>query len=158
MENKDLYIWSHYSKSLKYANQLVDSPELAKDLTSDALINIILICRGENPPDIEPDASAYINATIKNLALNLKKREILKVELNENILIENPRDSMEIEDFYKTLYKCSPSVIRITKTKLEGLSTKEGARKLNINESAYKTQWHRAKKELKEKLKKNFQL
>ena len=82
---------------------------------------------------------------------NLKKREKVKIEFSDLDFIDFPVDRLETEDFYRVLSKCSPSLIRITKTKLDGLSTREGAEELNINESAYKTQWHRAKKELKKK-------
>lgn len=151
MDNQDLYIWSYYSKTLKLAVKLVDCVEMAKDVTSEALLNVIIMCRNEAPPDINNDAFPYIITTLRNLVHNIKKREKLKIELSDLDFIEFPVDRLETEDFYKILSKCSPSLIRITKTKLDGLTTREGAERLNINESAYKTQWHRAKKELQRK-------
>lgn len=151
METKDLYIWSHYRDSFLFASKLVDSVEVAKDITSEALTNIILLCRRSDAPNIEGDAKPYIKATIRNLVNNHNRKEKLKTELLQYEIIENPVDNLEIEDFYKILNKCSPSVIRIVKTKLDGLSTKQGAEELNIEESVYKMRWHRAKKELKKK-------
>jgi DNA-directed RNA polymerase specialized sigma24 family protein len=151
MEIKDLYIWSHYRESFLFASKLVESVEMAKDITSDALTNIILLCRSSNAPNLEQDAMPYIKRTIRNLVNNHNRREKLKIELLQHEVIQNPVDNLEIEDFYKILRKCSPSVIRIIETKLDGLSTREGAKELNIEESVYKMRWHRAKKELQKK-------
>lgn len=151
MNNQDLYIWSYYPKTLKLAIKLLGCVETAKDVTSEALTNVIIMCRSEAPPDIMQDPFPYISTSLRNLVHNIKRREKIKIEFSDLDFIDFPVDRLEIEDFYNILSKCSPSLIRITKTKLDGLSTREGAEELNINESAYKTQWHRAKKELKKK-------
>jgi RNA polymerase sigma factor (sigma-70 family) len=151
MNNQDLHIWSYYHKTLKLAIKFIGCDETAKDITSDALTNVIIMCRSEAPPDIMHDPFPYICTSLRNLVLNIKKREKVKIEFSDLDFIDFPVDRLETEDFYRVLSKCPPSLIRITKTKLDGLSTREGADELNINESAYKTQWHRAKKELKKK-------
>jgi DNA-directed RNA polymerase specialized sigma24 family protein len=61
-------------------------------------------------------------------------------------------DNLELEDLYKIINKFNPNMISLIQTKIDGLNTKDAAKKLNMNESAYKTQWFRAKKILIEKL------
>ena len=72
MNNQDLHIWSYYHKTLKLAIKFIGCVETAKDITSDALINVIIMCRSEAPPDIMHDPFPYICTSLRNLVHNIK--------------------------------------------------------------------------------------
>jgi RNA polymerase sigma factor (sigma-70 family) len=153
MLHNDFIIWSYYNKSISYAKKFVDCHYEAEDLVSDAFMKILLKNRSDNPPILGDDPAPYIKKTIRNLAIDLKRKEELKGKIDEFDIYSHGNENDMIDNLNEFLETCNPSIIKMVKTKLNGLSTKEAAELLNINESAYKTKWHRVKKILKENLK-----
>lgn len=152
MIEKDLLIWSQYENSILYAKRFVDCHDEAEDLVSDAFVKILVKCRSNNPPAFGDNPTYYIRKTIKNLAIDLKRRKDLITKMDTNLINYHNEPPLLVERLNEVLDKCTPSVIKFIDTKLDGLSTKEAATMLNINESAYKTKWHRIKKTLKEQI------
>lgn len=157
MENRDLELWMHYAECMKYAKKFFNCKRDAEDLVSESLMKIMEKNRSENPPILGDNPLPYIKNTIKNLAID-KKRRIKIIEngtdlstLSENFLAVRDKDNLEYEDFYKVIQKFNPNIICLIETKLDGLSSREGAEVMNMNEIAYNTLWFRVKKTLKQK-------
>lgn len=156
MENQDLQLWMHYAECMLYAKKFVKCKRDAEDLVSESLMKIMIKSRSENPPILGDNPLPYIKNTIKHLAIDNKRRTLMIGEvvdlstLNENFFAVQDKDNLECEDFYKIINKFNPNIISLIETKIEGLSSKEGAEKLNMNELAYNTLWFRVKKKLKQ--------
>jgi RNA polymerase sigma factor (sigma-70 family) len=160
MQDRDIELWAHRKSAIIYAKNFYSSQNDAEDLVSEAFMKILLKNRTENPPEFGDNPIAYIKTTIKNLAIDQKRRDRhdIMVKITDSINTNHKdfyfydNDNLELEDLYKIINKFNPNMISLIQTKIDGLNTKDAAKKLNMNESAYKTQWFRAKKILIEKL------
>ena len=157
MENQDIQLWMHYADCMVYAKKFVNCKKDAEDLVSESIMKIMIKNRSENPPILGENPLPYIKNTIKNLAIDRKRRSNIIEEtldfstLSENFLGIRDKDNLEHEDFYKVINKFNPNIICLIETKLDGLSSREGAELMNMNEIAYNTLWFRVKKTLKQK-------
>ena len=75
MQDRDIELWAHRKSAIIYAKNFYSSQNDAEDLVSEAFMKILLKNRTENPPEFGDNPIAYIKTTIKNLAIDQKRRD-----------------------------------------------------------------------------------
>ena len=158
---------SYYPSLCKYAQSMVHSTETAEDLVSDLFVRI-----WEQPVILSVNTSlkGYLFRSVYNTCLNYLSRkhksfQNLDLEAVEKLQILMPILSLddfpgtliaaELEELIKQAVKILPKECgRIfNMSRVEGLSHREIAQKLNISENTVKVQIYRALVKLRESLK-----
>lgn len=147
----------YYPVMCIFANKLVNSHELAKDLVQDVFIKILNV---DVEFEDEKALQAYLYVSTKNTCFSqLKKtKKINNIEIDQVTILSEKTVLNEIiqqetyrllEEAIKELGEQSQKIIKFT---LSGYTNKEAAEELNISINTVKTLKLRAYRNLREKL------
>ncbi|MDF2475162.1 MAG: hypothetical protein K0S24_645 [Sphingobacterium sp.] len=159
MLSTEYYFNKYFLQLSVFAFPWVGSEEIAKDIVQDAFI--VLMGRQDLLEKGEPVIKSFLYSSVKNLAMNIKRRNIVFDRVRNQFNTDRPDDNDVLDNLinaeligalHRELNELPEGCQRICRLiYLEGMKYEEVAQELNVSVNTVKTQRMRAINLLKRK-------
>jgi len=159
MLSTEYYFNKYFLQLSVFAFPWVGSEEIAKDIVQDAFI--VLMGRQDLLEKEEPVIKSFLYSSVKNLAMNIKRRNIVFDRVRNQFNTDRPDDNDVLDNLinaeligalHRELDELPEGCQRICRLiYLEGMKYEEVAQELNVSVNTVKTQRMRAINLLKRK-------
>jgi len=159
MLSTEYYFNKYFLQLSVFAFPWVGSEEIAKDIVQDAFI--VLMSRQDLLEKGEPVIKSFLYSSVKNLAMNIKRRNIVFDRVRNQLDTDKPDDNDILDNLinaeligalHRELNELPEGCQRICRLiYLDGMKYEEVAQELNVSVNTVKTQRMRAINLLKRK-------